>query len=84
LTRLGIPVTADLNVLSVEERRRFSRLNIDPASITWGRVMDTNDRQFLCPATIIFFLQNNLLTPNYKKLIFFPLKIRLKVTVAYP
>lgn len=24
--------------------RRFARLDIDPASITWRRVIDTNDR----------------------------------------
>ena len=30
--------------LTPEERSRFARLDIDPASITWRRVMDTNDR----------------------------------------
>ena len=30
--------------LTPEERSRFSRLDIDPASITWRRVVDTNDR----------------------------------------
>ncbi|HEV2425704.1 MAG TPA: formate--tetrahydrofolate ligase [Terriglobia bacterium] len=30
--------------LTPEERRAFARLDIDPASITWRRVMDTNDR----------------------------------------
>jgi formyltetrahydrofolate synthetase len=35
---------ADPNELTSEERRRFSRLDIDPDSITWRRVVDTNDR----------------------------------------
>jgi methylenetetrahydrofolate dehydrogenase (NADP+)/methenyltetrahydrofolate cyclohydrolase/formyltetrahydrofolate synthetase/formate--tetrahydrofolate ligase len=30
--------------LTVEERSRFARLDIDPASITWRRVLDTSDR----------------------------------------
>ena len=30
---------------------RFSRLDIDPATITWNRVMDTNDR-FLRKITV--------------------------------
>ncbi|KAF8354903.1 hypothetical protein PRIPAC_96526, partial [Pristionchus pacificus] len=44
LARLGINVVDDGNLLSEEERTRFARLNIDPATITWNRVMDTNDR----------------------------------------
>lgn len=28
----------------MEDKKSFSRLNIDPASITWNRVIDTNDR----------------------------------------
>lgn len=44
LVRLGIQVPEDANSLSPEERKRFARLNIDPATITWYRVMDTNDR----------------------------------------
>ncbi|GAB4501605.1 MAG: formate--tetrahydrofolate ligase [Anaerolineales bacterium] len=43
LKKLGIEKT-DPAELSAEERRRFARLDIDPASITWRRVMDTNDR----------------------------------------
>ncbi len=43
LQRLGIDKT-DPNDLTPEERRRFARLDIDPASITWRRVIDTNDR----------------------------------------
>jgi formyltetrahydrofolate synthetase len=37
--------------LNEEERSRFARLNIDPQTITWRRVMDTNDR-FLRQITI--------------------------------
>jgi formyltetrahydrofolate synthetase len=43
LRNLGIDKT-DPNKLTPEERSRFARLNIDPDSITWRRVMDTNDR----------------------------------------
>ncbi len=43
LQRLGIHKT-DPNELTPEERRRFARLDIDPHSITWRRVIDTNDR----------------------------------------
>jgi methylenetetrahydrofolate dehydrogenase (NADP+)/methenyltetrahydrofolate cyclohydrolase/formyltetrahydrofolate synthetase len=43
LQRLGIHKT-DPNELTPEERRRFTRLDIDPDSITWRRVIDTNDR----------------------------------------
>jgi len=43
LRNLGIGET-DPNKLTPEERSRFARLNIDPDSITWRRVMDTNDR----------------------------------------
>lgn len=41
--RLGIPAT-NLSDLSAEQKRRLFRLDIDPASITWQRVMDINDR----------------------------------------
>ena len=30
--------------LTKQEISRFSRLDIDPATITWNRVIDTNDR----------------------------------------
>jgi methylenetetrahydrofolate dehydrogenase (NADP+)/methenyltetrahydrofolate cyclohydrolase/formyltetrahydrofolate synthetase len=43
LKKLGINKT-DPETLTPEERSRFARLDIDPASITWQRVIDTNDR----------------------------------------
>jgi formyltetrahydrofolate synthetase len=43
LKKLGINKT-DPETLTPEERSRFARLDIDPASITWQRVVDTNDR----------------------------------------
>jgi methylenetetrahydrofolate dehydrogenase (NADP+)/methenyltetrahydrofolate cyclohydrolase/formyltetrahydrofolate synthetase len=43
LKKLGINKT-DPSELTPEERSRFARLDIDPASITWRRVVDTNDR----------------------------------------
>jgi formyltetrahydrofolate synthetase len=43
LRKLGISGT-DPNRLTPEERSRFARLDMDPASITWRRVLDTNDR----------------------------------------
>ena len=43
LAKLGIEKT-DPNDLTPEERARFARLDIDPDSITWRRVVDTNDR----------------------------------------
>jgi formyltetrahydrofolate synthetase len=43
LHKLGISKT-DPNELTMEERSRFARLDIDPDSITWRRVIDTNDR----------------------------------------
>jgi formyltetrahydrofolate synthetase len=43
LRNLGISKT-DPNQLTAEERSRFARLAIDPASITWRRVVDTCDR----------------------------------------
>ena len=43
LHKLGIDKT-DPNELTAEERSRFVRLNIDPDSITWRRVLDTSDR----------------------------------------
>ncbi|HPH94699.1 MAG TPA: formate--tetrahydrofolate ligase [Anaerolineaceae bacterium] len=41
--KLGIHKT-EPNDLTPEERRRMFRLDIDPASITWRRVIDTSDR----------------------------------------
>ncbi len=43
LAKLGINKT-DPAELTAEERKRFARLDIDPDSITWRRVIDTNDR----------------------------------------
>src|SRR5271163_4289887 len=43
LRKLGISKT-DPNELTPEERSRFARLDIDPDTITWRRVVDTNDR----------------------------------------
>jgi len=43
LKKLGIPKT-NPNDLTVEERGRFARLDIDEATITWRRVVDINDR----------------------------------------
>jgi formyltetrahydrofolate synthetase len=43
LHKLGISKT-DPNELTPEERSRFARLDIDPETITWRRVLDTNDR----------------------------------------
>jgi len=43
LKKLGIDKT-DPNDLTPEEIHRFVRLDIDPDSITWRRVIDTNDR----------------------------------------
>lgn len=43
LKKLGIEAT-DPDALTPEERSAFVRLDIDPASITWRRVMDINDR----------------------------------------
>jgi methylenetetrahydrofolate dehydrogenase (NADP+) / methenyltetrahydrofolate cyclohydrolase / formyltetrahydrofolate synthetase len=50
LKKLGIDKT-DPEELTDVERSRFARLDIDPASITWRRVVDTNDR-FLREITI--------------------------------
>ncbi len=50
LKKLGIEKT-DPDELTPEERRLFARLDIDPASITFRRVVDTNDR-FLRTITI--------------------------------
>ena len=43
LGNLGIAQT-DPNQLTREERSRFARLDLDPATITWRRVIDTSDR----------------------------------------
>ncbi|KAF2399594.1 FTHFS-domain-containing protein [Trichodelitschia bisporula] len=43
LKKLGIDKT-DPNSLTDEEIRRFARLDVDPETITWRRVLDVNDR----------------------------------------
>jgi methylenetetrahydrofolate dehydrogenase (NADP+)/methenyltetrahydrofolate cyclohydrolase/formyltetrahydrofolate synthetase len=48
--KLGIDKT-DPEEMTPEERRRYCRLDIDPESITWRRVMDTSDR-FLRGVTV--------------------------------
>jgi len=50
LKKLGIDKT-NPDELTAEEKSRFARLDIDPNSITWRRVVDTNDR-FLREITI--------------------------------
>ncbi|KAI6843353.1 C-1-tetrahydrofolate synthase [Hortaea werneckii] len=43
LEKLGITKT-DPNELTEDEQRRFARLDIDPETLTWRRVLDVNDR----------------------------------------
>ncbi|KAG6866919.1 hypothetical protein C0991_003834 [Blastosporella zonata] len=43
LQKLGINKT-NPNELTPEEITRFARLDVDPETITWNRVLDTNDR----------------------------------------
>jgi hypothetical protein len=43
LTKLDITET-DPTKLTPNERKRWARLDIDPETITWQRVLDTNDR----------------------------------------
>jgi methylenetetrahydrofolate dehydrogenase (NADP+)/methenyltetrahydrofolate cyclohydrolase/formyltetrahydrofolate synthetase len=50
LQKLGIDKT-NPNELTPEEINRFARLDVDPATITWNRVLDVNDR-FLRKITI--------------------------------
>jgi len=42
---------SDPDALTADEKRAFARLDIDPATITWRRVMDVNDR-FLRSITV--------------------------------
>jgi formyltetrahydrofolate synthetase len=44
LKKLGIEETENPDNLTKEERIKFCRLNIDRDTITWNRVIDTNDR----------------------------------------
>lgn len=50
LKKLGIDKT-DPNELTPEEIARFARLDVDPSTITWNRVLDVNDR-FLRKITV--------------------------------
>ncbi len=50
LEKLGIP-ERNPALLTPEQQELFARLDIDPATITWQRVIDTNDR-FLRKITI--------------------------------
>ena len=50
MKRLGISA-ADPDALTPEQKRAIFRLDIDPASLTWNRVMDVNDR-FLRQITV--------------------------------
>lgn len=43
LQRLGVSKT-DPESLTPEEKKRFARLDIDPETVTWKRVIDINDR----------------------------------------
>jgi len=43
LEKLGI-TAADPDELTIDEKRHLCRLDIDPATITWRRVIDTSDR----------------------------------------
>ncbi|WWC63588.1 uncharacterized protein I303_106193 [Kwoniella dejecticola CBS 10117] len=43
LHKQGVNKT-DPNELTEEEAARFARLDIDPSTLTWNRVLDTNDR----------------------------------------
>ena len=47
LKKLGISKT-DPNDLTEEEKKHFARLDIDPATITWNRVLDVCDRFLRC------------------------------------
>jgi len=44
LAKLGIPTDKDPLRFTAEEKRAFARLDLDPATITWNRVLDTCDR----------------------------------------
>ncbi len=44
LRKLGISEEKRADDFTPEEKRRFARLDIDPSTITWQRVLDTCDR----------------------------------------
>ena len=61
--KFGISTTEPDN-LTQEEKQKFSLLDIDPETITWQRVIDTNDR-FLRKITIgRFFVTVMYNTPD--------------------
>jgi len=51
LKKLGIKELKDPDKLTDEEKVAFARLDLDPAKVTWRRVVDTNDR-FLRAVTV--------------------------------
>jgi len=51
LKKLGIENQADPDALTEAEKAAFARLDVDPATITWRRVLDVNDR-FLRKVTV--------------------------------
>ena len=44
LNKLGIDADKSPEDLTMEERSKFARLDIDPSTITWNRVLDVCDR----------------------------------------
>src|SRR5690606_37517004 len=44
LKKLGIPEDIDPAKLTDEQKREFARLDFDPDTIIWNRVVDMNDR----------------------------------------
>ncbi|CAH2062674.1 unnamed protein product [Thlaspi arvense] len=58
LKKLGISKTKPED-LTPKEVKKFARLDIDPDSITWRRVMDVNDR-FLRKITVVLALTTSL------------------------
>lgn len=51
LSKIGIPLDKDPKTYTKDEIKKFARLDIDPETITWLRVVDTNDR-FLRKITV--------------------------------
>jgi formyltetrahydrofolate synthetase len=63
LAKLGIQ-KSDPAALDDDEIRRFARLDINPDTITWKRVLDTNDR-FLREVTVgqvLYALSRNFIS----------------------
>lgn len=44
LEKLGIPTDIDPDALTDEQKKNFARLDINPETINWNRVVDINDR----------------------------------------